>query len=133
MKRFITALLISSAAFLACAPASTSNKLEGLSGPVTVTRDQWGVPHIKASTDLDAFWAQGYVHAQDRLWQMELNRRTGAGRLSEILGDAALEQDKFLRTWGFYRAAQASESALSEHTRAVLNEIGLGELGLEMP
>ena len=120
MKRFVVALLISSAAFLACAPASTSRQLEGLSGPVTVTRDQWGVPHIKASTDLDAFWAQGYVHAQDRLWQMELNRRTGAGRLSEILGDAALEQDKFLRTWGFYRAAQASEAALSDHTRAAL-------------
>ena len=120
MKRFVVALLISSAAFLACAPASTSRQLEGLSGPVTVTRDQWGVPHIKASTDMDAFWAQGYVHAQDRLWQMELNRRTGAGRLSEILGDAALEQDKFLRTWGFYRAAQASEAALSDHTRAAL-------------
>ena len=81
MKRFVVALLISSAAFLACAPASTSRQLEGLSGPVTVTRDQWGVPHIKAGTDMDAFWAQGYVHAQDRLWQMELNRRTGAGRL----------------------------------------------------
>jgi penicillin G amidase len=126
MKRFVTALLISSAAFLACAPATTSTKLEGLSGPVTVTRDQWGVPHIKAGTDLDAFWAQGYVHAQDRLWQMELNRRTGAGRLSEILGDAALDQDKFLRTWGFYRAAQASESALSEHTRAVLKAYAAG-------
>jgi penicillin G amidase len=125
MKRFVTALLISSAAFLACAPA-TSMKLEGLSGPVTVTRDQWGVPHIKAATDLDAFWAEGYVHAQDRLWQMELNRRTGAGRLSEILGDAALDQDKFLRTWGFYRAAQASESALSEHTRAVLKAYAAG-------
>jgi penicillin G amidase len=126
MKRFVTALLISSAAFLACAPANTGSKLEGLSGPVTVTRDQWGVPHIKASTDMDAFWAQGYVHAQDRLWQMELNRRTGAGRLSEILGDAALDQDKFLRTWGFYRAAQASESALSEHTRAVLKAYAAG-------
>jgi penicillin G amidase len=126
MKRLKVALLISSAAFLACAPAITSNKLEGLSGPVTVTRDQWGVPHIKASTDLDAFWAQGYVHAQGRLWQMELNRRTGAGRLSEILGDAALEQDKFLRTWGFYRAAQASESVLSDHTRAVLKAYAAG-------
>jgi penicillin G amidase len=126
MKRFVVALLISSAAFLACAPANTSRKLEGLSGPVTVTRDQWGVPHIKASTDLDAFWAEGYVHAQDRLWQMELNRRTGAGRLSEILGDAALEQDKFLRTWGFYRSAQASESALSDHTKAVLKAYAAG-------
>lgn len=126
MKRFVVALLISSAAFLACAPANTSSKLEGLSGPVTVTWDQWGVPHIKASTDLDAFWAEGYVHAQDRLWQMELNRRTGAGRLSEILGDAALEQDKFLRTWGFYRAAQASELALSEHTRAALKAYAAG-------
>jgi penicillin G amidase len=126
MKRFVVALLISSAAFLACAPANTSRQLQGLSGPVTVTRDQWGVPHIKASTDLDAFWAEGYVHAQDRLWQMELNRRTGAGRLSEILGDAALEQDKFLRTWGFYRAAQASEAALSDRTRAILAAYSAG-------
>jgi penicillin G amidase len=126
MNRFVVALLISSAAFLACAPANTSRKLEGLSGPITVTRDQWGVPHIKASSDLDAFWGQGYVHAQDRLWQMELNRRTGAGRLSEMLGDAALEQDKFLRTWGFYRAAQASEAALSDRTRAVLAAYSAG-------
>ncbi len=51
----------------------------------------WGIPHIFATTDHDAMFGLGYVHAQDRLWQMEMNRRIGAGRLSEILGDATLE------------------------------------------
>ena len=66
-----------------------SGKLElpGLSGPVTVTRDRWGVPHIVAEkSDADAVEALGFVHGQDRLWQMEFQRRVAQGRLSEVLG-----------------------------------------------
>ena len=102
-------------------------ELRGLSGPVTVTRDRWGVPHIRAqASDADALFALGYVHAQDRLWQMEFQRRVARGQLSEVLGGAALEQDKFLRTWGFYRAAEAALPALSARTRTLLSAYTAG-------
>ena len=79
--------------------------LSGLDGQIEIVRDTDGVPHIFASTDADAYFALGYVHAQDRLWQLEMNRRIGSGRLSEVLGEATLDIDKFLRTLGTYRAA----------------------------
>ena len=63
-------------------------RVAGIDGPIEIVRDAAGVPHIFATTDHDAFYGLGYAHAQDRLWQMEMNRRIGAGRLSEILGDA---------------------------------------------
>jgi penicillin G amidase len=99
---------------------SGSLELAGLSGPVTITRDSFGIPHIKASTDEDAVQALGFVHAQDRLWQMDFQRRVGAGRLSEVLGKGALEKDKFLRTWGFYRAAQQNYAGLSDRSKRLL-------------
>ena len=74
--------------------------LAGLSADVEVLRDQHGIPHIYAKTDADAFFALGVVHAQDRLWQMEINRRTAAGRLSEVFGDQTLSSDKFLQNDG---------------------------------
>jgi penicillin G amidase len=125
MRKRVAAALVSSI-LIACAPSANRAGLQRLSGSVEVARDQYGVPHIRATSDLDAFFAQGYVHAQDRLWQMELNRRTGAGRLSEILGGAALESDKFLRTWGFYRAAEAAYPALSERTKRILEAYAAG-------
>src|SRR4051794_29899034 len=68
-------------------PATSGTlRLSGLSAPATVVRDKAGTPHITAATSLDAMRAQGYVHAQDRLWQMDFYRRVGAGRLSEVLG-----------------------------------------------
>ncbi len=91
--------------------------LAGLDGQVEIVRDADGVPHIFASTDNDAFFALGYVHAQDRLWQMEFQRRVGAGRLSEIMGDATLDVDKFLRTLGTYRAGESAWLALSMQTK----------------
>jgi penicillin amidase len=84
----------------------------GLQDRVEVYRDKWGVPHIFAQNEHDLYFAQGYVHAQDRLWQMEFNRRVGAGRLSEVLGEATLKSDRFLRTIGLYRAAQEDLKAL---------------------
>lgn len=103
------------------APQDGRLALEGLSAPVEMTREASGVLHIKAQTDPDAFFALGVAHAQDRLWQMEFQRRVGAGRLSEVLGKATLEQDKFLRTWGFYRAAQQSYKSLDPYSRAAVD------------
>jgi penicillin amidase len=74
--------------------------LEGLQKPVEVLYDDFGVPHIYAQNDEDAYYALGYVHAQDRLFQMEMIRRAAGGRLSEILGPDLLKTDKLFRTLG---------------------------------
>ena len=84
--------------------------VQGLTGDIDIVRDADAIPHIFASTKLDALFGLGYVHAQDRLWQMEFQRRIGHGRLSEIFGAATLPQDRFLRTVGFGRAARARGS-----------------------
>jgi penicillin amidase len=83
----------------ALTPAQTSEtlRLRGLQKPVTVLRDAWGVPHIYAETQDDLFFAQGFVAAQDRLFQMELWRRVGEGRLAEVLGKKEVERDRFAR------------------------------------
>ncbi len=86
----------------------------GISAPVEIIRDADAIPHIFAATKRDAFYGLGYVHAQDRLWQMEFQRRIGHGRLSEIFGRATLPQDRFLRTVGFGRAARAAWETLPD-------------------
>ncbi len=104
-------------------------RLIGLKDQVEVIRDRWGVPHIYADSAEDLFFAQGYVHAQDRLWQMELQRRAGSGRLSEITGEATLEIDRFLRVIGLNRAAQAEAlriAAEDEETQRVLESYVAG-------
>ena len=80
----------------------------GLRGPIDIIRDADAIPHVFATNKLDALFGLGYVHAQDRLWQMEFQRRIGFGRLSEIFGSATIPQDRFLRTVGFGRAAKAA-------------------------
>lgn len=106
---------------------SGSLKLNGLHGTVIVTYDENGVPHINAKkSDEDAFFALGYIHAQDRLWQMEFQRRTAQGTLSEIFGAATIKDDEFLRTWGFYRAAQAAWPAFDPQTKAIIHAYTLG-------
>ncbi len=100
--------------------------LEGLHEPVEIIFDRFGVPHIYAENEDDLFFAQGYVHAQDRLWQMELNRRTGSGRLSEIFGEVAIEADRFCRRLGMHRAARAEEARLPEHNRRILDAYARG-------
>lgn len=79
--------------------------VRGLRAPVEVIRHCWGVPHIYAESIEDALFAQGFVHAQDRLWQMDVNRRAGQGRLSEIFGEVTLDLDRFARTVGLARGA----------------------------
>lgn len=98
----------------------------GTDGPIEIIRDAEGVPHIYATTDHDAFYGLGYVHAQDRLWQMEMQRRIGAGRLSEILGEATLSIDKFQRTLGYYRAAQADLKIIEARSRQALEAYAAG-------
>jgi penicillin G amidase len=93
---------------------------------VTLRRDQWGVPHISAANRHDLLLAQGFVHAQDRLWQMELNRRMATGRLAELFGPLALETDRLTRTLGFGRLAQATWEALSETAQADLTAYAAG-------
>jgi penicillin amidase len=101
-------------------------EVEGLEAEVTVVRDDWGIPHIYASNTHDLFFAQGYVHAQDRFWQMEFWRRIGSGRLSEVLGESALDQDRFIRTVGWHRAAKRDLEQMDDEVRSVLEDYAAG-------
>jgi penicillin amidase len=94
--------------------------VEGLRAPVDVVRDESGIPHVYAHDLEDAYFGLGYAHAQDRLWQMEQNRRVGAGRLAEILGERALPIDRLFRTLGLVDHAQVSEQQLDAPTRRLL-------------
>ena len=73
----------------------------GLLAPVEIVRDRFGIPHIAAANDHDLYFAQGFCHAQDRLFQMEVERRLARGELAEVFGEAALPADRFLRHLGF--------------------------------
>lgn len=95
-------------------------QVDGLDAPVDIYRDQAGIPHIYASTEHDLFFAEGYVHAQDRFWQMDFQRHVGAGRLSEMLGSATLDTDTFLRTVGWERVARAELDLLDAESMAAL-------------
>ncbi|GHO97482.1 peptidase S45 [Reticulibacter mediterranei] len=95
--------------------------LPGLKGNVEIVWDHWGVPHIYAINNHDLFFAQGYVHALDRLWQMEFQRRLGHGKLSEVFGSRTLTLDRFSRTLGFGTIAQQEVEKLPYETRAVIH------------
>ncbi len=99
---------------------------EGLRAPVEIIRDKWGVPHIYAAALRDLFFAVGYAQAQDRLWQMEFNRRLATGRLAEILGEPALEIDRLVRRVGFHRATEQDWLATTEEEQAVLESFTAG-------
>jgi penicillin amidase len=101
-------------------------RAQGLRESIEVLRDAYGVPHIRAKSLEDAVFALGFVHAQDRLWQLEVNRRTAAGRLAEVFGPSALEADRFLRTLGVRRAAEANLGKLNAETRALLEAYAAG-------
>lgn len=100
--------------------------VRGLTGPVQVVRDRWGIPHVSAHTLHDALFGQGYCHAQDRLWQMELNRRLARGRLAEALGPDALDIDRFMRRVGLHRAAQVEWHQADGDVRAALQAYAAG-------
>ncbi|HVO42377.1 MAG TPA: penicillin acylase family protein, partial [Aggregatilineales bacterium] len=100
----------------------------GLDSKVTIYRDAAGVPQIYATTIHDLFFAQGFVHAQDRWWQMEFNRHIGMGRISELVGmnDSVLAADTFIRTVGFNRAAQADIDSAPPGTLSIVNAYSEG-------
>jgi penicillin amidase len=104
----------------ALAQTEGSIKLKGLQKPVKVLRDQWGIAHIYAETQDDLFFAQGFVAAQDRLWQMDLWRRQGEGKLAEILGPSAVERDRFARLIRYRGDLKAEYESYAPDARQII-------------
>lgn len=94
--------------------------VEGVTAPVRIVRDREGVPHVYAASRNDALFGLGFVHGQDRLWQMEFQRRTIQGRLSEVAGSATLVADTYLRSLSLYRAAEQAAERLSPGAQSAL-------------
>ena len=122
-------------AFLLVSPAARTEqqqaiKIKGLKDRVTITRDERGIPYIEAKNDEDLYFAQGYATAADRLWQMDLVRRTARGELAEVLGagpnNVALDQDKLHRTYGFAQAAEAEVAQAAPKVAALLEAYARG-------
>lgn len=112
-------------------PTSTpSIQLQGIKDRVTIRRDERGIPYVEAQNDDDLYFGQGYATASDRLWQMDLFRRTARGELAEVLGagpnNAAVDQDKLHRTYGFAQVADAELANASPHARQVLEAYARG-------
>ena len=103
-----------------------SIRLESLSAAVEIFFDSWGVPHIYAKTEHDALFSQGYVHAQERLFQMDFNRRLGSGRLSEVLGQTALPLDRWMRIIGLRRAAVLCLDVMDNAERSAAEAYAMG-------
>ncbi len=101
-------------------------KLTGPMAAIDIVRDAEGIPHIYAHSVNDAIFGLGFVHAQDRLWQLEMNRRIAAGRMAEILGPNALDIDRFLRTLGIRKNAEAIAANLSPDARSALDAYARG-------
>lgn len=108
----------------------TAIQIEGIKEQVIIRRDERGVPYVEAKNDEDLYFGQGYATAADRLWQMDLFRRTARGELAEILtagpNNSALEQDKLHRTYGFAQVAEAEYAQASPRTRAILEAYARG-------
>lgn len=100
--------------------------LPGLSAPVTVYRDTYGIPQLYARTPTDLFRAEGYVHAQDRFWEMDFRRHVTAGRVAELFGADAVATDAFLRTMGWRRVAEQELPLLSADVRSLLEAYAAG-------
>jgi penicillin amidase len=101
-------------------------RLPGLQAPVEIYRDGLGIPHIRAQSVRDAFFAQGFAHAQDRLWQMDYDRRRAYGRWAEYAGPIAVEQDMLMRRFRLEASARADYQAVNAETRAMLDAYAAG-------
>ena len=101
-------------------------QVPGLNQSVEVVRDEFGVAHIYASSPEDLFFVEGYVHAQERFWQMEFQRRVGSGRLSELFGETTLATDRYLRHFGFHNLSTEAYNMLDDEARLVLNSYAAG-------
>lgn len=119
----IAAIYFGANAYIARSLPKTEGEihLSGLKEKVEIIRDKDGVPHIRAKNDHDLYMAQGYVQAQDRLFQMDLSRRQASGKLSEVVGSAAIDKDKYFRALGLRRAAVASYDQYSNQAKDTLN------------
>ncbi len=102
------------------------SRLRGLDGPVEITRDSFGVPHCRAVTEHDAFFAQGFAHATDRLWQMDYDRRRGLGRSAEVIGPAAVPGDSLYRRLDLAASARSDVARLSSAARDMLTAYAAG-------
>jgi penicillin amidase len=107
-------------------PLTGTLDVPGLESAVEVYRDRYGIPHIKASNERDAFFSQGFVTAQDRLWHMEYDRRRGMGRWAEVVGASALEQDKLTRRFRLEASARSDYEAVAERTRSMFDAYACG-------
>ncbi|MEM0976558.1 MAG: penicillin acylase family protein [Pseudomonadota bacterium] len=108
---------------------SDSRSFERLDARVEIVRDTHNVPHVFASSEMDAYFALGFAHAQDRLWQMEIARRTAQGRLSEIFGPSRLDHDRLMRHLNIFRNAQTDVGALDARSRSILEAYSNGVNG----
>jgi penicillin amidase len=108
--------------------AKTQGTLQvpGLQAPVEIIRDKWGVPHIYAANSHDLMLAQGFVHAQDRFWQMDFQRRLVAGRLSEVMGAVTVPVDRWMRILGMRKVAEKEVSMISSDARANIEAYASG-------
>ncbi len=122
----VAAVLLSGYAHSALPPLDGTISVPGLSAPVSVTRDRQGVPTIEATTLRDLFFAQGYVTAQDRLFQMDLLRRSAAGELSEVVGEIAVKHDRQQRILGIRAAAEKGIESLTPADRQHFDSYALG-------
>ncbi len=100
--------------------------VEGLTSKVEVRTDEYGIPHIFAENDRDLFFAQGYVTARERMFQMEITRLAGRGELSSLFGETTVEKDKFLKTIGFFRLAKTGYRAMSAESRSIIDAYAAG-------
>ena len=120
----LCALIVVASLLIAWAVRRTFPETDGviafdsLSAPVDVQRDEWGVPHIYADTSADLFAAQGYVHAQDRFFEMDFRRHITSGRLAELFGEAQVETDATIRTMGWRQVAEQEYEALDDESRS---------------
>src|ERR1700722_4554539 len=121
-----TAALVTGLLWLSLPPRQQQARIPGLTGPVDIGFDGDGIPRIHATNELDAAAALGFVHARDRMFQMDLMRRAASGRLSEIAGPATLPYDRMIRTLGLRQSAIASYAALPAETRAILEAYARG-------
>jgi penicillin amidase len=112
------------------APQQTAVQVQGIKDRITIRRDERGIPYVEAQNDEDLYFGQGYATAADRLWQMDLFRRTARGELAEVLGagprNIALDQDKLHRTYGFAQAAEAELVKASPRSRTILEAYARG-------
>jgi len=101
-------------------------EVKGLTAPIEIIRDTANVPHILSENDPDVFFGLGYAHAQDRLWQMTVMRRTAQGRLSEVFGKRTVHIDKLLRRLDLYGLAHRSVDVQDDYTKAALRAYAAG-------